>query len=105
MGFFSRLFGGGDAESKPPVSTTAPAGDQAKQYFLRGVSLLQNEQIDEALASFDKAIELQPNNFSAWHWKGVTLDVLGKPMEAIVCFEQAIRILPRDPMPYLDKGK
>jgi tetratricopeptide (TPR) repeat protein len=93
MGILGRIFGG-----------RSPA-EQSKQHFLRGVQLLQSERVNEAIAAFDKAIELQPDNVNAWHWKGVTLDVMGKPAEALTCLQWAVKILPNDPMPHFDKGK
>ena len=99
MGFFRRIFGSDDSMA----ALAAP--EQSKRHFLRGVELLDSERIDEALAAFDNAIQLQPDNVNAWHWKGVTLDVMGKTAEALTCLQRAVEILPNDPMPHFDKGK
>jgi Flp pilus assembly protein TadD len=43
----------------------------------RGVALDNLGQYEEAIASFDKAIEIKPDNDSAWLNRGVALDNLG----------------------------
>jgi adenylate cyclase len=48
----------------------------------------------EALPLFEKATELDPNYFFAWHRRGFACLRLGKP--AIPYFERALRLNPRD---------
>jgi tetratricopeptide (TPR) repeat protein len=45
---------------------------------------------EEALASFDKAIELDPNDAWAWSLRGMALVSLGRYEEALASFDKAI---------------
>jgi len=51
---------------------------------------------EEALAKFEKAIELNAGDNVAWHRKGIELNALEKYNEAMECFEKAIHINSRD---------
>ena len=105
MGLFKRLFGSGRAGDDPEPSAELPPAEQSKQWFLRGVRMLDVERVDEALRSFDESIRLVPENVNAWHWKGVTLDVMERPAEALACFDRAIAVRPGDATFHLDRGK
>jgi tetratricopeptide (TPR) repeat protein len=51
-------------------------------------------RFEEAILSFNKAIEINPNNVPAWSNKGWTLDKLERFEEAIKCYDKAIEISP-----------
>ncbi len=59
---------------------------------------------DEALKELDKAIEINPHNSYAWHFKGAALYKLNKSDEAIAAYDKAIEINPQSPMPWISKG-
>lgn len=46
-------------------------------------------QFDEALVSYDRALELDPTYAYCWYSKGVTLQNMGRSEEAAICFENA----------------
>jgi adenylate cyclase len=46
----------------------------------------------------DRAVALNPNSFSAWHFRGWVYKVAGLPEEALRSFERAIRMSPIDPL-------
>jgi tetratricopeptide (TPR) repeat protein len=48
-----------------------------------------------SLQAFDKAIELDPKNSSAWYNKGVALGELGKYDEAVQAFGKVIELDPQ----------
>lgn len=50
------------------------------------------EKTEEALISYDKAIQFDPDNFSAWSNKGKCLEELKRYEEALECFDRAIQI-------------
>lgn len=52
---------------------------------------------EDAIKCYDKAISIDPQLKEAWYGKGVTLDKLGKSMDAKECFEKARKL------GYLDK--
>ena len=58
----------------------------------------------EAIASLDKALEIQPDYQDAWMAKGTVLRSLDRYGDAIACFAQAIEILPDDPSAWYNKA-
>ncbi|MEK7518207.1 MAG: tetratricopeptide repeat protein, partial [Patescibacteria group bacterium] len=48
----------------------------------------------EAIACFDRAIEIDPRYADAWYMKGLALGPLGKYQEAIEAFENVIKFAP-----------
>ena len=58
---------------------------QANQYFLNG-------SFEEAVASYDKALELDPINITLLDNKGRALANLGRFDDAIACFDKALDI-------------
>ena len=51
---------------------------------------------EEAVACFDKAIEINPKDEKAWVDKGLALYDLGRNEEALACFDKVIEINPKD---------
>ena len=62
-------------------------------------------QYEEAIRSFDKALQLAPENAAAWNNRGVTLKNLELYDEAIKSFDNAIEINPDFAMAWNNKGK
>lgn len=56
----------------------------------QGVALNDAGKFAEAIAKYDEALKIEPNNMTALYEKGYTLSVSGKPAEAIPCFEKVI---------------
>ncbi|MHC5719523.1 MAG: TPR end-of-group domain-containing protein, partial [Nostoc sp.] len=48
--------------------------------------------LPEAIISFDKALELKPDWYEAWKYRGITLRKLERFQEAIASFNKAIKI-------------
>jgi tetratricopeptide (TPR) repeat protein len=82
--------------SKAPASKVA-AADLLEQ----GFSLRAAGQLPEALASFDRAIQLKPHYAEAYTAKGALLAKQGKNSEAIAAFGHAIEANPQLAAPYL----
>ncbi len=53
-------------------------------------------RLEETLACYDKAIEINPKDEKAWVDKGSALDDLGRYEEALACYDKAIEINPKD---------
>jgi Flp pilus assembly protein TadD len=53
---------------------------------------------------FDKVIQLDPNDVTAWDGKGIALLKLGRCMEAIQAFDKAIQLDTNDAMAWSNKG-
>ncbi|MGH9759525.1 MAG: protein kinase domain-containing protein, partial [Blastocatellia bacterium] len=80
-GKFAELYGEMTGDAAPE-----PAGGQILDYdslLNRGLSLDALGRLDEAIATFDRAIEINPSLEKAWSNKGVSLCKLGRTHAAI----------------------
>ena len=59
---------------------------------------------DEALKAHDKAIEINPHDWSAWYGKGNSLKELGNYDEALKAYDKAIEINPQNTDTWNNKG-
>ena len=71
---------------------TRPALDVAHQRL--GAALAQQERYEEAIESFERVLELTPDNVDARHSIGLALALLGRVEEAIPHFEAVVRARP-----------
>lgn len=55
----------------------------------KGIALFDQGKYDEALKSYDRAIEVNPQNAGAWYNKSFALNRLGRTTEAIAAFTKA----------------
>ena len=60
----------------------------------KGLSLNTQHNFPEAIACFDRVIELDPTNAGAWTNKGNALANQGRYRDAIECYERAIALEP-----------
>ncbi len=58
----------------------------------------------KALTFFDRAIELDPDNYLAWANKGLILKTLDKLEEALLCYNRALKINPAYITVWYNKG-
>lgn len=58
----------------------------------------------QALLTFEREIQANPNNYKAWNGKGVALGNLGRHQEALVAFEKALTINPSFVLAWNGKG-
>ncbi|MFN6496601.1 MAG: tetratricopeptide repeat protein, partial [Nostoc sp. DedQUE01] len=77
---------------------------EAKFWFNQGVDQYESGNFVSAIASFDKAIEFNPDNYSAWLGRGLALDNLGQFKEAIASFDKAIEFNPDNYSAWLGRG-
>jgi tetratricopeptide (TPR) repeat protein len=52
------------------------------------------EEYEEAITSYDKALQFKPDKDSAWYNRGVALFNLGRYGEAITCYDKVLQIKP-----------
>ena len=64
--------------------------DDPDIFFKRGNALGGLGKTDEALKSFDNALELDPLYVESWNSKGVTYALLKCYEDSIICFDHAI---------------
>ena len=58
--------------------------------LIAGLSLSDLGKHDEAIASYDKVLEIKPDDHEAWYSRGNSLRTLGKHDEAIASYDKAI---------------
>ena len=63
-----------------------------------GKVLYNQGRMAQALAEFDRGIELSPNDPVLQGWRGATLGMLGRPAEGLPAIERAMQLSPRDPL-------
>jgi tetratricopeptide (TPR) repeat protein len=63
-------------------------------HLARAVALRRCQRVEEALASCDTAITLQPACVEAWDKRGAALQELGRPEEAIESYTKAVKLRP-----------
>ncbi len=83
------------------------AGDEAEttmQHIERGVALLLEEEYEQATIEFNKAIELNPNESSAYLYRGISYGERGEYDKAIADFTEAIELNPNSKQTYYNRG-
>ncbi|MBD2364208.1 tetratricopeptide repeat protein [Anabaena minutissima FACHB-250] len=63
-------------------------------WYAKGLAQQKNGQIEEAIASFDQAIAMNPKDVDIWITHGQALALVGKPAQASVSFEFAVKLSP-----------
>jgi tetratricopeptide (TPR) repeat protein len=80
------------AQAEILLSLTPQIQLSAEEYFKFGNGLFDADRLEEAIESYDKAIELNPDYSEAWSNKGVTLSALGRYGESIQSYNKAIEL-------------
>ena len=80
------------------------AADLAGQYYGDGVNFSNAGQYADALASYDKAVFIRPNNADAWLNRGVVLENLGQFSEAVDSYDKAIVLQPQYAQAWFNRG-
>ena len=78
--------------------------DYADAFNNRGVVLAELERLDEALASYDRAIALKPGYADAFNNKGNALRELRRLDEALTSYDQAIALEPNHADAFNNRG-
>ena len=66
----------------------------AADYHHQGTVHFELERYDEAIASFDRSLEISPENYDGWNTRGLALVGLGRHEEAIGSYDKALEIHP-----------
>jgi tetratricopeptide (TPR) repeat protein len=89
-------------EATTVVASSLAAPKPARKAYQKGADLVKKKKPEEAMASFRKAVELDPEFASAWHELGKLQAQTGDTEEAHRSFETAAKAEPRWPNPYLE---
>ncbi|WP_328362016.1 tetratricopeptide repeat protein [Streptomyces sp. NBC_00445] len=78
------------------LATAEQNGDgdvvRSKLWQVRGMSLGGMRRADEALAAYDRTVELNPDEPSAWLNRGNLLRSLERSEEALACYDRALEL-------------
>lgn len=66
-------------------------------WYRRGLALANLQRTEEALASFQKAVELKSNFWEVWHIMGILQYRLQRYQEALNSVDQALHVRPKNP--------
>ena len=67
---------------------------EAEEWKKRGDEQYYERDFEEAIASYDKALEIKPDSHKAWFNLGYALDDLGRHEDAIASYDKALEIKP-----------
>ena len=76
----------------------------AKFYVSRGQAYADSGQHSAAIADYDMAIRLNPDDADTYIDRGLSKGKLGKHFSAIADFELAMRLKPNDGLAYYNRG-
>ncbi len=88
----------------PPVLEISGTALAARELMDKGYSLTELGKYVEAVATYDRAIALQPDDAWAWARKGRTLRLLGRLPGALEAYDQALRLHPSYAWAWKGKG-
>jgi tetratricopeptide (TPR) repeat protein len=71
---------------------------------MRGIALDELGRYEEAIASYDQALQFKPDKDEAWDSRGLALMYLGHYQEALNSYERALRLKPDAPNPLYNKA-
>ena len=67
----------------------------AGAYSSRGVAYAKRREYDQAIADYDKAIDLDPKNAKAYYQRGYVYDIKGEHDRAMADYNKAMGLLSR----------
>ena len=77
---------------------------QAKQHFIAGIKLLEEERYEGAMVEFDEAIRLDPDDAAVYGSRGDAYSRMGEYGRAVPDYGEAIRLQPEDFVAYGNRG-
>jgi serine/threonine protein kinase len=89
-----------------PQAQTSPPGSHQQMGTpkIAANHYLKTKRFQEALAAFEQAIRLDPDDASLYNGKGLVLSELKRYQEALAAYEWAIRLDPNYAIAYFNKG-
>ena len=87
------------------VAYAASNDDEALAHFENGFNHSEQGQLEQAIADYDKAIELKPDFVAAYYNRGVSYLKQNEFKKALEDFDKYIQFVPNDPDGYQMRGK
>ncbi len=93
------------AKAESTLQKAGAAGiGTAETRYLNGVILFKQNKNAEALAAFDRTLELDGNFASAHYYRGQTLDRMERPDDAIAAYKKTLEVDPANSAASFDMG-
>ncbi len=77
----------------------------AKALYERSVATYRSGEFDSALRYCEATLTRQRTYGAAWNLKGVILNNLNRPRDAVACLEQGARLMPQSASPWVNMAK
>ncbi|NEO30699.1 MAG: tetratricopeptide repeat protein [Symploca sp. SIO3C6] len=71
----------------------------------RGEKLLESQQLEDALDSFQSVIKMRPKNAEGWEGRGDALRLLDRNQAALATYDKALHLRPNDSETWNKKGR
>ena len=84
--------------------TSKPDLDKIEDWMNLGLKQVSAGEFRQAIASWEKALDIEPNLSEVWHNKGSALGRLEKYEEAVKCFDKALKIDTNDYQTWNDRA-
>ena len=95
----------GESQASKPLSNSSQVPDDDYEAWKKqGNELFDLGRYEEAIASHEKALEIQPDDYYAWDNRGIALQKLGRYEEAIASHKKALQIKPDDYCAWGNRG-
>ena len=85
-------------------NTTSAASGDADTFFAQAGTLGEQGNYQQALATYEQGLQLDPDNVEALNGKGATLRALGRDDEALAAFTRATEIDPASAPSWMNRG-
>jgi tetratricopeptide (TPR) repeat protein len=76
------------------LSTASPQAGDAAAFVRQGFQLAGQQRLDEAVASFERAVAVEPGFAEAWIGRGIVLFYLGRLEEAVASYDRVLALRP-----------
>jgi tetratricopeptide (TPR) repeat protein len=91
--------------ARPPSPVPAQTGrPPAEEWTQKGVALFKENRLQDALACFEKALDLAPRSIRPLFNKAIVLGDLRRDEEALACYGRVLEIDPKVSDAWLNKG-
>lgn len=75
-----------------------------KNWHKKGDQLFSIDRHKEAIAAYDIALKIEPDNYSIWNNKGFALYIIDEYDQALIAFDKVLEIEPNHAEAWLYKG-